>query len=210
MLLASPDQRPGATWETTAPHEWAIPGLPGSMNSLAGTHTLKAAGLTGCVGGCLAALGFWQTGLIAAVPAATGLTALAASDLTTHRFSLTTLRLATAFVVAGLVIDSMRVSDWDRLIATALVAGVVAVTVLALWLNTAGIAFGDVLLLTFAVLVPAWLSPWAAVATVLIALVVGGATAMIQRHGRPAGRLPVAVAFGPALLAGWVAAMVVG
>ena len=89
-------------------HECAIPGLPGSMNSLAGTHTLKAAGLTGCVGGCVAALGFWQTGLVATVPAATGLTVLAASDLATHRFSLKTLRLATAFVVAGLVVDSMR------------------------------------------------------------------------------------------------------
>lgn len=208
--VAWPAQRAGAARGTTVAHECAIPGLPGSMNSLAGTHTLKAAGLTGCVGGCLAALGFWQTGLIATVPAATGLTVLAASDLTTHRFSLRTLRLATAFVVVGLVVDSMRSSDWDRLIATGAVAGVVAVTVLALWLNTSGIAFGDVLLLTFAVLVPAWLSPWAAVATVLIALVVGGAAAMIQRHGRPAGRSPVAVALGPALLAGWVAAMVVG
>ena len=85
-----------------------------------------------------------------------------------------------------------------------------AVTVLALWFNTSGIAFGDVLLLTFAVLVPAWLSPWAAVATVLIALVVGGAAVMIQRHGRPPGQSPMAVAFAPALLAGWVAAMVVG
>jgi len=208
--VASPAQPAGASTGTTAEHECAIPRLPGSMNSLAGTHTLKAAGLTGCVGGGLAALGFWQTGLIATVPAATGLTVLAASDLTTHRFSLKTLRLATAFVVASLVVDSMRSSDWDRLIATGAVAGVVAVTVLALWLNTSGIAFGDVLLLTFAVLVPAWLSPWAAVATVLIALVVGGTTAMIQRHGRPAGRSPVTVALGPALLAGWVAAMVVG
>lgn len=210
MPVASPAPRAGASRGTAVAYECAIPGLPGSMNSLAGTHTLKAAGLTGCVGGCAAALGFWQTGLIATVPAATGLTVLAASDLTTHRFSLKTLRLATAFVVAGLVVDSMRASDWDRLIATAAVAGVVAATVLALWLNTAGIAFGDVLLLSFAVLVPAWLSPWAAVATVVIALVVGGAAAMIQRHGRPAGRSPVAVAFGPALLAGWVAAMVVG
>lgn len=98
---------------------------------------------------------------------------------------------------------------WDRLLATGAVAGVVAVTVLALWLTTAGIAFGDVLLLTFAVLVPAWLSPWAAVATVLIALVLGGAAAMAERYGRPAGQAPE-VALGPALLAGWVAAMVVG
>lgn len=208
--VASPAQRAGATRGTTVANECATPGLPGSMSSLAGTRTLKTAGMTGCVGGCLAVLGFWRTGLIAAVPAATGLTALAASDLTTHRFSLKTLRLATALVVVGLVDDSLHSSDWDRLLASGAMAGVVAVTVLALWLNTAGIAFGDVLLFTFAVLIPAWLSPWAAVTTVLIALVVGGATAMIQRHGRSAGRSPVTVAVGPALLAGWVAAMVVG
>lgn len=210
MPVAWPAQRAGAARGTAAAHECAIPGLPGSMNSVAGTHTLKAAGLTGCVGGCLAALGFWQTGLIATVPAATGLTVLAASDLRTHRFSLKTLRLATAFVAAGLVVDSMRSSDWGRLLATGVVAGVVAVAVLALWVNTPGIAFGDVLLLTFAVLVPAWLSPWAAAATVLVALVVGGAAATIKRRGRRAGRSPVTVALGPALLAGWVAAMVVG
>ena len=207
--VASPAQLARASRRTTAAHECAIPGLPGSMNSVAGAHTLKAAGLTGCVGGCLAALAFWQTGLIATVPAATGLTVLAASDLRTHRFSLKTLRLATAFVAASLVVDSMRSSDWDRLLATVAVAGVVAATVLALWFNTTGIAFGDVLLLTFAVLVPAWLSPWAAVATILIAVLVGGAATTIQRH-RPPGRSPVTVALGPALLAGWVAAMVVG
>ena len=180
------------------------------MNSLAGTHTLKAAGVTRCVGGCVAAFGFWQTGLIAAVPAAMGLTALAASDLTTHRFSLKTLRLATALVVAGFVVDAMRASAWDRLVATVAVAGLVALAVLALWLSTAGIALGDVLLLTFAVLVPAWLSPWAAGATILVTLVVGGAIAVIQRHGRPAGRSPATVALGPALLVGWAVGVMVG
>ena len=180
------------------------------MNSLAGTHTLKAAGTTGCVVGCVAALGFWQTGLIAAVPAAMGLTALAASDLTTHRFSLKTLRLATALVVAGFVVDAIRASTWDRLVATVAVAGLVALAVLVLWLSTAGIALGDVLLLTFAVLVPAWLSPWAAGATILVTLMVGGAVAVVQRHGRSEGGSPATVALGPALLAGWVIAVVVG
>lgn len=180
------------------------------MSSLAGTHALKTAGLTGCVGACTAALGFWQTGLIAAVPAATGLTALAASDLTTHRFSLKTLRLATALVVTGLVIDAMRASAWDRLVPTVAVAGLVALAVLALWLSTPGIALGDVLLLTFAVLVPAWLSPSAAGVTILVTLVLGGAVAVIQRHGRPLGRSPATVALGPALLAGWAAGVTVG
>lgn len=180
------------------------------MSSLAGTHTLKTVGLTGCVGGCAAAIGFWQTGLVATVPAATGLAALAASDLTSHRFSLKTLRLATALVVAGLIVDAMRSSGWDRLVATAAMAGLVALAVLALWLSTTGIAFGDALLLTFAVLVPAWLSPWAAGATIVAALMVGAAVAVAQRYGRPGGRSPATVALGPALLAGWVVGMMVG
>ncbi len=83
--VASPARRVGPSRGTSPAHARTVPGLPGSMNSLAGTHTLKAAGLAGCVGGCMAALGFWHSGLIAAVPAATGLTALAASDPTTHR-----------------------------------------------------------------------------------------------------------------------------
>lgn len=90
----------------------------------------------------MAALGFWQAGLIAAVPAATGLTVLAASDLTTHRFSLKTLRLATALVAGGLVVDTRRSSAWERLVAGVAVAGLVALAVLALWLSTAGIAPG--------------------------------------------------------------------
>lgn len=208
--VASSARRVGPSGGTNPAHERTVPGLPGSMNSLAGTHTLKTAGVTGCVGGCVAALGFWQTGLIAAVPAATGLTVLASSDLTTHRFSLKTLSLATAFVVVGLVVDSMRSSDWDRLAAAAAVAGVVAVAVLALWVNTAGIAFGDVLLLTFAVLVPAWLSARAAVATILVTLVLGGTVVVVQRYGRRAGRSPATVALGPALLAGWAVGVVVG
>lgn len=210
MPVARPAQLAPAGRGATAAYECAIPGLPGSMSSLAGTHTLKAAGLTGCVGGCVAALGFWQTGLVAAVPAATGLAVLASSDLRTHRFSLKTLRLATAFVVLGLLVDALRSSAWDRLVATAAMAGIVALAVLALWLSTSGIALGDVLLLTFAVLVPAWLSPWAAGATILAALVVGGAVAVVQRYRRPVDVSPATVALGPALLAGWVVGMMVG
>jgi len=208
--VASAARRVGPSRGTSPAHARTVPGWPGSMNSLAGTHTLKAAGLAGCVGGCVAALGFWHSGLIAAVPAATGLTALAASDLTTHGFSLKTLRLATALVATGLVVDTMRSSAWDRLVATVAVAGLVALAVLALWLSTVGIALGDVLLLTFAVLVPAWLSPWAAGVTILVTLVVGGAVAVIQRHGRPVGRSPATVALGPALLAGWAVGVMVG
>lgn len=158
----------------------------------------------------MAALGLWQTGLIAAVPAATGLTALATTDLATHRFSLKTLRSATALAVAGLVVDAMRSSAWDQLVEAVAATGLVGLALLTLWFVTPGIALGDVLLLTFAVLVPAWLSPWAAGITILVTVVTGGAVAVAQRHGRPVGRPPTTVALGPALLAGWVVAVVIG
>lgn len=174
----------------------------------AGVHSLRRAGLTGCLGGSMAALGYAHTELIAAVPAATGLAALAASDLATRRFSLRTLRVSSALVGAGLVLDSGRTEAWDRLVAAVVVTGLVGLALLGAWLGTRGIPFGDVLLTTFAVAVPAWLSPSAAIATVLAALVVALGMVLVRsvRDTKDAPGVPL----GPALLAGWVFAMVVG
>ena len=92
-----------------------------------------------------------------------------------------------------------------------LIAGIVAGRGLCVGVVTAGISFGDVLLLTFAVLVPAWLSPRAVVITILAAVVIGGAVAVAQRVGRPEKPSPPrGVGFGPALLAGWAIGVVVG
>lgn len=180
------------------------------MKTVAGSHTLRTAGMTGCVGGCVAAVGLWQTGLIAAVPAATGLTTLAASDLATRRFSPASLRAASALVAAGLVLDTARGSAWDRLAMAAAVSVVVALAMLALWVGTRGVAFGDVLLVTFAVAVPAWLSPQAAGLTVVVALVVAGTIVLVRPRRQSEGLASGTIALGPALLAGWVVAMVVG
>lgn len=180
------------------------------MKTVAGPHTLRTAGITGSVGGCVAAVGLWQTGLIAAVPAATGLTALAASDLATRRFSLAALRVASALVVAGLLLDTARDSAWDRLAITAAISGLAAVAMLALWMVARGVAFGDVLLVTFAVAVPAWLSPRAAGLTVLVALVVAAGVVLVRPRRQSEGVATGTIALGPALLAGWVVAMVVG
>lgn len=174
----------------------------------AGVHSLRRAGLTGLLGGGTAALGFAHTGLIAAVPAATGLAALAASDLTTHRFSLRTLRLSSVLVGAALVVDSGRAEAWNRLLVAGFVTALVGVALLGAWLGTRGIAFGDVLLTTFAVVVPAWLSPRAAVVTVVVGILAALGMVLGRRvrvTGEPSG-LPL----GPALLMGWMAAMVVG
>lgn len=174
----------------------------------AGGHSLRTSGLTGCIGGSVAALGFLQTGLIAAVPAATGLAALAASDITTRRFSLRTLGVASVLVSVGLLLDSLRASDWDRPIVAFVVTALAAITLTAGWLGTKGIAFGDVLLTAFAVAVPAWVSPRAAGVTVLVG-VLAAFVMVIVRRIRPDDHSD-GVAFAPALLAGWMVAMVVG
>lgn len=174
----------------------------------AGVHSLRRVGLTGLLGGSTAALAYAHTGLIAAVPAATGLAALAASDLTTHRFSIRTLRLSSVVVGAALVIDSGRAEAWDRLAVAGIVTSLVGAALLGAWLGTQGIAFGDVLLTAFAVVVPAWLSPRAAAVTVIVGIL-GALGMVLSRRVRAVGE-PGGVAFGPALFAGWVVAMVVG
>ena len=174
----------------------------------AGGLSLKA-GLTGCVGGSLAALGYLHTGMVAAVPAATGLAALAASDLTSHRFSLRTLRAASVLVAVGLLVDSSRAAAWDRLAVAAALTVLIAVALAGAWLGTHGIAFGDVLLTSFAVAVPAWLSPRAAAVTVLVGVLAAALLVLVRRGWADDGTSST-VAFGPALLAGWVVAMVVG
>lgn len=186
------------------------PELPGPMRTVAGTHTLRTAGVTGLVGGCVAAVGLSQTGLIAAVPAATGLTALAASDFAARRFSLTLLRAASALVVAGLLLDAARGPAWGRLVIAAAVTGLMGVAMIALWMVARGVAFGDVLLVTFSVAVPAWLSPRAAGLTLLVALVVAAAVVLVRPRRQSEGLATGTIALGPALLAGWVVAMVVG
>lgn len=184
-----------------------VVGARGAVAVSAGGHSLRTSGLTGCIGGSVAALGYLHTGLIAAVPAATGLTALAASDITTRRFSLRTLGVASVLVSVGLLLDSGRASDWDRLLVAFVVTALAATALTAAWLGTKGIAFGDVLLTAFAVAVPAWVSPRAAGVTVLVGLLAAFVMVVVRRMRRDdhSG----GVAFGPALLAGWVVAMVV-
>lgn len=181
---------------------------PGAMTVGAGGLSLKA-GLTGCVGLSLAALGYMHTGMVAAVPAATGLAVLAASDLSSHRFSLRTLRVASVLVAVGLLVDSSRAATWDRLAVAAAVTVLVAAALAGAWLGTRGIAFGDVLLTSFAVSVPAWLSPRAAAVTVFVGVLAAALLVLVRRVWAD-HRTSGTVAFGPALLAGWAVAMVVG
>ncbi len=94
-------------------------------------RTFRTTWLAGC-GACLAAIAVWQTGMIAAVPGAIGLTALAVSDAMTRRFSIRTLRIAGALVVAGLFFDTARASAWDWLAVAAALVSTVAFALLVL------------------------------------------------------------------------------
>lgn len=174
----------------------------------AGMHSLRTAGLTGLLGGGMAALGYARTGMLAAVPAGTGLALLATSDLRTRRFSLSTLRASSILVAVGLVVDSSRAAAWDRLVVAAVVTAIVGAALGGAWLGTRGIAFGDVLLTTFSVAVPSWLSPRAAAITILVGLLTALVVVLAER--RVGDRKSTGVALGPALLAGWAIAMVVG
>ena len=185
------------------------PRVASLAQSLAATNGLRTT-LGWWLGGCIAVVGLWQTGMIAALPGAIGLTALAVSDAATRRFSVRTFRVAGALVVVGLLLDTARASAWDRLAVGIALVSAVTLTWLVLWLATVGVAFGDVLLATFAVLIPAWLSPRAVGSTIFVALVVGGAVAAIQRHHRRSSADAGTIALGPALLMGWVAGVVIG
>ena len=162
------------------------------------------------IGLAAAAVGLWQTGSAAAVPAGVGLTALAASDFRSHRFSLRTLGISAALVSTALVAETLRQSTLERLVAEIVLVSLVALAALVLWLSTVGIAFGDVLLLSFTILVPARVSPRAVAVTVLVGLVAGGLLALSRRRQSLSDGPVSAVPLAPALLVGWVIGVVVG
>ena len=152
----------------------------------------------------------WRTGMTAALPAGLGLAAVARSDLATHRFSLAELRVVASIVALCGLLDTVVSAEWQRLGGTVLIAGLTVLAILLLWLTTSVVAFGDVVLVAFALPVPASLSPRAVGTMLFVALVVGGVTGVVQRVRRTTISTSDRVAFGPALLAGWLVGVTVG
>lgn len=177
----------------------AIEPLPKAGTQLA-VVTVVAAGV--------AAAGLIATGLVAAVPAGVGLTFVAASDLSTQRISRRTLAIASHFVALALIVDAAVDSSWTRLpivlVGTAAIGGLVTL----IWLRDLGIAFGDVLLVSYTVVVPLFVSARTAVVVLVAALLAAGlmALARIVRHG---WEPHATIALGPALLVGWLYGLVV-
>jgi hypothetical protein len=154
-------------------------------------------------------LGWAASGLLAAVPAAIGLALAAASDLTTHRFSVRTLGLASVMVAAALIADAAATGSWHHLAVAG--GGTVALSALLLltWLVTAGVAFGDLLLGVFTLVVPLYLSLTAAAITVVVALT-AAAGFVIARAAWSGPSRSTMVPLAPALLVGWLCGVVAG
>lgn len=156
---------------------------------------------------CTGAVGWLATGLLGAAAAGATLVVLAASDLASHRFSVLLLGAGTAVVVVALTIDSVRNESWSRMAVCATGTAGVATLLAIAWLSTSGIAFGDVLLATFAIAVPLYVSMTAAVVTVLATLVAAALYIVVRAARRGASRAPT-VPLGPALLVGWLCGVV--
>lgn len=179
------------------------------MSPVAGTHMLRTARATGCLGGCVAAVGLFTTGSLAAVPAGVALTFLASSDLTTRRFSLRLLILASIVVCSFIAGEAIANSAGHQLLNGLLTMSLLAAGSTVAWLATSGVSFGDVLLVAFAALVPAWTSPTAVLSMLIAAFIVAGGMVVVGRIPRRKLSRQATVALGPALLAGWIVALVI-
>lgn len=173
------------------------------MTGHATMQTLRATGRAGA-GGCVAVVGMLTTGSLAAMPAGLALSYLAWSDLTTRRFSLRLLAGATLAVCVVIAAETIRRGTIRHMVVRLAVLSAVLVLAGLGWLATRGVSFGDVLLVGFAAIVPAWMSPAAIVLMVGSAFVAAGAVVVVRRL-RSEGPVPgAAVAFGPALVVGWL------
>jgi hypothetical protein len=181
------------------------------MNTVAMTLP-KAGSRTGVVwitAAAVAIAAWLATGLLAAVPAGAGLVAVAATDLTTHRFSTRTLGIVGVLVALALTVDAAAGGTWSRLVLTTAGSVVTAALLTAAWLGTRGLAFGDVLLVTFTVAVPLYMSALAAAVALGVALLAAAAIVVV-RVARLGAVRPATVPLAPALLVGWLVGVVVG
>jgi hypothetical protein len=181
------------------------------MNTV--SMTLPKAGLrTGVVriiAAAVAIAGWLATGSIAAIAAGVGLVAPAATDLGTHRFSTRALGGAAALVALALTVDAAADGTSSRLVLTAVGSAVTATLLTVVWFVTPGLAFGDVLLVTFTVAVPLHMSALAVAVALGVALFAAAAIVVVRVAWRGADR-PATVPLAPALLIGWLAGVVVG
>lgn len=193
----------------TACSDSAQRGRSPGMSWVGGPPTRKAwlIGLFGCGVGSLAA---WRTGLVAAVPVAVGLTALAVSDAASRRLPRRTFALTLKAALLVGITDVVRTGRAMDAFVALTMAEMVGLGALALWAITGGIAFGDVKLIGLAALIPAWRSPQRIGTMLVVAITVSLCVVLVrwwrQGFAEPGGT----IAFGPPVLVGWIAAAVAG
>lgn len=179
------------------------PDPAGEVTGAAAVQTLRATGRAGA-GGCVAVVGTLAAGSFAAVPAGVALAYLAWSDLAIRRFSLRLLGGATLTVCGVIGAEAIGGGATRRLLDWLLTLSALTVIAALVWSATKGVSFGDVLLVGFAALVPAWMSPAAVALMVGSAFVAAGAMVVARRLRSGTAVRDDAVAFGPALVVGWL------
>lgn len=163
----------------------------------------------GAVASGAAGAGWLTTGLLAALPAGAGLALMAVSDSATHRFSTRTFGIASLLVATALTYDAIARGAWSQLALTlATTAGALAV-LSCLWSASSGAAFGDVLLTTFGLVVPSFVSIRSA-AVAMLATPIAAALVVLVRVSRDGASRTRTVPFAPALMAGWLVGVTVG
>jgi hypothetical protein len=178
-------------------------GQADAVTPIASTQTLRFAwaGITGLAVGAMCV---WRTGLLSALPSATGLTLLAASDFATRRISRRTFKHAAIATFGFALFDAAVQANRSRFVEAAITTAVIALLAYIVWAATSGIAFGDVKLVALATFVPAWLRGTAVITMLLAALATAVVMVVVERVR--AGHLSSksSIAFGPPLLAGWL------
>ena len=164
-------------------------------------------GIAGLLGCAVAVLADWHSGIAAAVPAALGLTALAATDMASRRLPSRIVLLTFLATVAVAAWDAGRTGKWFGFVQAGAVVGAVTIVSVLVWALTSGIAFGDVKLLGVASFIPALIAPHLVLSMVVVALLTSIVVIAIRRlRGCNISRTAT-IAFAPPLLVGWLVAV---
>ncbi len=151
----------------------------------------------------------WSRSTFAIVPGAVGLAWLTWTDTTARRLARPVLAATAAATWLALVVQGAAAGVPQRLLGPLLASGAVAFCFGVLWLTApSALAFGDVILATVAVAVPASISASTVVWMFVVAFIVGGLVVVARRLGRRGGP-GSSVPFAGCLLFGWVVAVVV-
>lgn len=156
---------------------------------------------------CVAVVGALVDPMLTAIALTGGVLGWSAvRDLSERRVPTGLVLVAIAVVPPLLLIDAAQQGSTRAGLGSLALGFAAAATVALIWLCTPGIAFGDVIMLTAAILIPARLGLAAIVVLMTASLVVASGMVAARRLSS-AERGTATVAFAPALFLGWIAAI---